>query len=368
MKVKLLVSIVAALSLISTVRAHTFEITNIIFDRFTFYPSDVGRAFVTINNSGNFDEFVYFKYSHSGQTFEVGLFYLPKQTTSQFTIFFIAPAKVGMHNVSFEAYNIYNRSTRYVIAIVNSKNYAFETRLSSQNLSVARGFSAKLFITIYNLGNVEDDYVVKVDGWEKYKMEENLLYLQPSQERTLWVEFFTDNASAGEHRIKLTVCSLRSFTCKENTVNFQVVKPEQEQTSVEISPPEVSVPPLQNSSLNFTIKNVGFGRRSYSIEIQSEINYTLSEKTFSLAPQEEKVVFLNLIQVPEGSHILHYTLYVDEIPIKSGDIKVKAFAPTFAPFAVLIGAYSFWLGLAAIILILGLIVYFLRKRSFVEEI
>ncbi|MCW1301041.1 MAG: hypothetical protein QW507_00280 [Candidatus Nanoarchaeia archaeon] len=368
MKIKSLLPALIALLFIHTVQAHTFEITNIVFDRFVFYPNDVGRAFITINNSGNYDEFVYFRYSHSGQIFEVGLFYLPKHTTSQFTIFFIAPTKMGMHNVSFEAYNIYNKSLRYEVVTVNSKNYAFETRPSSRNLSVARGFSARLFLTIYNLGNMEDDYVVKVEGWEKYRVEENLLYLPPSQEKTLWIEFLTDSASAGEYKIKLIICSLRSFTCKENVVNFQVVKPEYEQTLMEISPQELDLLPLQNSSLNFTVKNVGFGKRNYNIEIESELNYTISETSFSLSPQEEKVISINLVQVPEGSHILNYTLYVDDIPIRSGSIKVNAFSPTFAPFAILIGAYSFWLGLAAIILILGLVIYFLRKRSIVEEI
>jgi len=56
MKIKSLLPALIALLFIHTVQAHTFEITNIVFDRFVFYPNDVGRAFITINNSGNYDE------------------------------------------------------------------------------------------------------------------------------------------------------------------------------------------------------------------------------------------------------------------------------------------------------------------------
>ncbi len=366
---KPIVVFVLLLSFTSLARAgtHEFEIVNVVFDRSIFMPGEVGKAYITINNTGDSNEYLYVQYSYDGKVYKLdNLVYVSKGTSKQFVIFFIAPSTGGMFNVTFKIYNIFGSSEFNKVVIVNPKSYEFELRLDKESWTIAKGLEADFYLTIYNLGNSRDKYAIKVENWEDYKIEKNLISLYSLKEETIQIKFFTDNTSAGEYPIKIEVCSLNTFECKEKEITLKILKPEVEQTQVNLSEEE-SVNPLGNLSIEMLVKNVGFGEKDYSIEIETDLNHSISPTTFTLSPNEEKIIQLNFTEIPAGVHLVNYTIYANEIPVREGSIKINALAPGFTIYAIFMPTPSLILGIVAIIIIVALIVYFWRKRSFLEE-
>lgn len=367
---KLIVTTVLLLLFISLTNAetHKFEIVSVDFDKSIFLPNEVAKVYITINNTGDSNEFLYIQYSYNGQVYKSSnLIYITKGTSKQVVMFFIAPSTSGMFNVTFKIYNVFGSSELNKVVIVNPKNYNFEIRLDRESWTIAQGLEADFQLTIYNFGNDRDKYVVKIENWEKFKIDKNLLSVYPSKEETVNIKFFTDNTSAGEYPIKVEVCSLSTFECKWKEIKLKILKPEVEQTLVNISSEEMNILPLSNSTIEILIKNVGFGEKSYSIDLKTDLNYSISQTSFSLNPNEEKILYLNLTEVPAGAHLINYTIYANDLPVKEGMIKVNAFAPGFSIFAIFMPTPSLILGIIAIIIIILLIIYFWRRKGFLEE-
>ncbi|PIO00609.1 hypothetical protein COT72_00030 [archaeon CG10_big_fil_rev_8_21_14_0_10_43_11] len=212
---------------------HHISITDVLFDRITYFPGDAGTITLTVTNDGDFSERV-------SAGFTLGP-YVSLQSALSSLISAHTSARITLpldipHNVYENALEItflaesLGTSAQVAHSLpIAHETYDFIMRLNSHHVDVIEvGDEVSRDILITNTGNVPDSYAITANARDA-TLELRLITLEPGERKTVpFLFYLTDAFGFGRNSVSVSVCSLSTDTCASDAFVFNHMSAEDE--------------------------------------------------------------------------------------------------------------------------------------------
>lgn len=289
--------IILSVLLISPVLAQNLIIEKISLDEHIALPGGISFGKVKIKNIGTSAEEVFLEITVGKGILQRSMIpdYIKPQKTIERLFYYKIPENARgktnlMVKLKYDSSSVSENNTIFVIEPI----YSFDGSLNSlsgwlPNLYLEQGEKGKLKLLIVNTGTLEDFYVL--NSSPGVYVNDTRFLLNPLEYKTLDVVIDTGLISPGLSEIKINVCSKGNNECKEFMGSVDLGKKEESTINFTETP---------KKTVQLLVSNDGNTRQEFDINVIWDGISRISPKSFTLFPQEFKIVDVNLTGASDG--------------------------------------------------------------------